>query len=165
MPHGLTIKRAGSETPEWLGSVFSDFPMYTGDEFARPTAGGGGFGDPLERTIDMVLMDVVDDYVSIGRAALDYGVVIKEVDADLCEYEVDEAETAKLRGHIRENRVAWARSDPEEIAEKYRKGEINSMDAVRRYAVILDWETGDPLPKTIAQFRESFERRSIGHWS
>ena len=113
----------------------------------------------------MVLMDVVDDYVSIGRAALDYGVVIKEVDADLCEYEVDEAETAKLRSHIRENRVAWARSDPEEIAEKYRKGEINSMDAVRRYAVILDWETGDPLPKTIAQFRESFERRSVGHWS
>ena len=165
MPHGLTIKRADSEKSEWLGSVFSDFPMYTGDEFARPTAGGGGFGDPLERTTDMVLMDVVDDYVSIARAALDYGVVIKEVDADLCEYEVDEAETAKLRGHIRENRVAWARSDPEEIAEKYRKGEINSMDAVRRYAVILDWETGDPLLKTTAQFRESFERRSIAHWS
>jgi N-methylhydantoinase B len=47
----------------------------------------------------------------------------------------------------------------------YRKGEINSMDAVRRYAVILDWETGDPLPKTIEQFRESFERRSVAHWS
>ena len=164
MPHGLTIKRADSEKSEWLGSVFSDFPMYTGDEFARPTAGGGGFGDPLERTTDMVLMDVVDDYVSIGRAALDYGVVIKEVDGDLCEYEVDVAETAKLREHIRENRVAWARSDPEEIAEKYRRGEINSMDAVRRYAVILDWETGDTLPKTTAQFRESFERRSVTHW-
>ena len=39
------------------------------------------------------------------------------------------------------------------------------MAAVRRYAVILDWETGDPLPKTIAQFRESFERRSVAHWS
>ena len=101
----------------------------------------------------------------VGRVAVDYGVVSKEVDGDLCKYEVEEAETAKLREHIRENRVAWARSDPEEIAEKYRRGEINSMDAVRRYAVILDWETGDPLPKTIAQFRESFERRSVGHWS
>ena len=115
--------------------------------------------------LDMVLMDVVDDYVSIGRAALDYGVVIKEVDADLCEYEVDEAETAKLRGHIRENRVAWARSDPEEIAEKYRKGEINSMDAVRRYAVILDWETGDPLSR---QQRSSAKVLNVvvsAHWS
>ena len=67
--------------------------------------------------------------------------------------------------HIRSNRVAWARIDPEIVAEKYRKGEINAMDAVRRYAVILDRETGDPLPKTIAQFRESFERRSVAHWS
>lgn len=165
MPHGLTIKRAGSDTHEWLGSVFSDFPMYSGDEFARPTAGGGGFGDPLERKTEAVLTDVVDDYVSIKRAALDYGVVIKEIDADLCEYEVDEAETEKLRAHIRENRVAWARIDPEKVAEMYRKGEIDAMDAVRRYAVILDWETGEPLPKTIEQFRESFERRSVAHWT
>lgn len=108
---------------------------------------------------------MVDDYVSIKRAALDYGVVIKEIDADLCEYEVDEAETEKLRAHIRENRVAWARIDPEKVAEMYRNGEIDAMDAVRRYAVILDWETGEPLPKTIEQFRESFERRSVAHWT
>ena len=99
MPHGLTIKRAVSDTSEWPGSVFFDFPMYSGDEFARPTAGGGGFRDPLERTTDMVLADVVEGYVSIGRAALDYGVVINEVDVDLCEYEVDEAATDKLRAY------------------------------------------------------------------
>ncbi|MFD1752966.1 hypothetical protein ACFSDD_27330 [Salipiger marinus] len=89
----------------------------------------------------------MDDYVSIKRAALDYGVVIKEIDADLCEYEVDEAETEKLRAHIRENRVAWARIDPEKVAEMYRKGEIDAMDAVRRYAVILDWETASRCPR------------------
>lgn len=47
MPHGLTIKRAGSDTHEWLGSVFSDFPMYSGDEFARPTAGAAALATHL----------------------------------------------------------------------------------------------------------------------
>ena len=165
MPHGLTIKRAGSDTPEWLGSVFSDFPMYSGDEFSRPTAGGGGFGDPLERDPEKVLEDVVDEYVSVDRAAKDYGVVIREIDRDLCRYEIDDAETRKLRADIRANRRDWARTDPGKVSEMYKNGEIDAMDAVRRYAVILDWETGEPLPKTIAQFRESFERRSVAHWS
>ena len=49
MPHGLTMKRAGEDAEIWLGSVFSDYPVHTGDQFARPTAGGGGFGDPLLR--------------------------------------------------------------------------------------------------------------------
>jgi N-methylhydantoinase B len=31
--------------------------------------------------------------------------------------------------------------------------------------VILDWETGELLPKTTAQFRESFEKRTVGHWA
>ena len=68
MPHGLTLKRAGTDTEEWLGSIFSDVPIGTGDVFSRPTAGGGGFGDPLERDPELVLEDVADDYVSIERA-------------------------------------------------------------------------------------------------
>jgi len=43
--------------------------------FARKQ-GGGGWGDPLEREPDAVLRDVLDEYVSIERAQLDYGVVI-----------------------------------------------------------------------------------------
>ncbi|TIM20240.1 MAG: hydantoinase B/oxoprolinase family protein, partial [Mesorhizobium sp.] len=65
MPHGLTMKRAGEETEIWLGSVFSDYSVHTGDQFARPTAGGGGFGDPLEREPRKVMEDVIDDYVSL----------------------------------------------------------------------------------------------------
>ena len=68
---------------EWLGSVFSDVPIGQGDVFSRPTAGGGGFGDPLERDPAAVRQDVADDYVSVERAAKDYGVVIKVIDADL----------------------------------------------------------------------------------
>jgi len=164
MPHGLSIRREGEENAKWLGSVFSDYPVFTGDEFARPTAGGGGFGDPLERDPDAVMEDVIDDYVSIERAAKDYGVVIKEIDADLCEYEIDRAATGTLRANLRSNRVAWARMAPEEVSDLYKKGEIDVLDVVRRHAVILDWETGDVLLKTTEQFRESFEKRTVAHW-
>jgi N-methylhydantoinase B len=164
MPHGLTIKRAGEEKETWLGSVFSDYPVYTGDQFARPTAGGGGFGDPLARDPEKVLVDVIDDYVSIRRAALDYGVVIKEIDADLCEYEIDSAATEALRADMRGKRKGWARMDPAEVSRLYKAGEIDALDAVRRYAVILDWESGEVLPKTTEQFRESYEKRTVAHW-
>lgn len=165
MPHGLSIRRNGEEVTKWLGSVFSDYPVYTGDEFARPTAGGGGFGDPLERDPEAVREDVIDDYVSIERAARDYGVVIREIDADLCEYEIDQPATETLRADLRAKRVGWARMAPEEVSDLYKKGEINVLDVVRRHAVILDWETGDVLPKTTEQFRESFEKRTVAHWT
>ncbi|MBD1548495.1 hydantoinase B/oxoprolinase family protein [Roseibium aggregatum] len=165
MPHGLSIRRNGEDASKWLGSVFSDYPVYTGDEFARPTAGGGGFGDPLERDPEAVREDVIDDYVSIERAARDYGVVIREVDADLCEYEIDLPATETLRADLRSKRVGWARMAPEEVSDLYKKGEIDVLDVVRRHAVILDWETGDVLPKTTEQFRDSFEKRTVAHWT
>jgi N-methylhydantoinase B len=164
MPHGLTIRRAGAGEATWLGSVFSDYPVYTGDEFARPTAGGGGFGDPLERDPHNVLEDVIDDYVSIRRAKLDYGVVIREIDRDLCAYEIDAAATEVARSEIRAKRTEWARMDPAEVSRQYKAGTIDALDAVRRHAVILEWETGEVLEKTTAQFRESFEKRTVAHW-
>jgi N-methylhydantoinase B len=164
MPHGLTIRRAGAGEATWLGSVFSDYPVYTGDEFARPTAGGGGFGDPLERDPYNVLEDVIDDYVSIRRAKLDYGVVIREIDRDLCAYEIDAAATEVVRSEIRAKRTGWARMDPAEVSRQYKAGTIDALDAVRRHAVILEWETGEVLEKTTAQFRESFEKRTVAHW-
>lgn len=165
MPHGLSIRRQGEAEPKWLGSVFSDYPVYTGDEFARPTAGGGGYGDPLERDPKAVCEDVENDYVSVARAAKDYGVVLTETDADLCEYDVDQAATEALRAEIRAKRKDWARMPGQDVAALYAKGEIDSLDAVRRYATILDWETGELLEKTTQQFRESFERRTVSHWT
>ncbi|SES40830.1 hydantoinase B/oxoprolinase family protein [Rhizobium sp. NFR03] len=165
MPHGLTIRRAGEDTDTWLGSVFSDYAVSTGDQFARPTAGGGGFGDPLERDPLHVLEDVIDDYVSIARAVLDYGVVILEIDRDLCAFKVDTAATEAARAEIRSERKGWARCDPRDISIRYKAGEINALDAVRRFAVILDWESGEVLEKTTMQFRESFEKRSVAHWA
>jgi len=165
MPHGLSIKRAGAEEEDWLGSVFSDVPIGSGDVFSRPTAGGGGFGDPLERDPALVLEDVADDYVSIERAAKDYGIVLTVVDAEICAYAVDEAATKATREAIRRQRSRWLATDPEEVAAGYRAGEIDQLDVVRRYAVVLDWDTGALLPVSTGQFREMFHKRTAATWA
>jgi N-methylhydantoinase B len=164
-PHGLTLKRAGADHTERLGTIFSDVRIGEGDVFSRPTAGGGGFGDPLDRDPSHVLEDVIDDYVSVERAAKDYGVVIRAIDAELCDYALDAAATETLRAEIRRKRVDWARTDPEGVAAKFRSGEIDALDAIRQHAVILDWGTGDLLPESTRQFRETFERRSVANWA
>ena len=145
--------------------MFSDVSLQPGDLFSRPTAGGGGYGDPLDRDPERVKADVADDYVSLARAAKDYGVVLEVIDKDLCEYEIDREATERLRASIRAQRKAWVDEAPEAVAAKYRAGEIDALDAVRRYAVILDWGSGEPLPRSTAQFREQFRKRSLSHWS
>jgi N-methylhydantoinase B len=56
------------------------------------SAGGGGYGNPLERDPEAVERDVVNGYVSVDRARDDYGVVI---DPDTLK--VDIAATLRLR--------------------------------------------------------------------
>jgi N-methylhydantoinase B len=76
------------------------------DPFARvETAlpGGGGYGDPFERDPAAVLVDVLDEYVSIEAAASKYGVVIhsaKRPDEQISlphHFSIDQAATAALR--------------------------------------------------------------------
>jgi N-methylhydantoinase B len=163
IPHGVWVNR-GQEGERYLGSIFSGEPISEGDRFTRPSAGGGGVGDPLLRGMDEVLEDVVDGYVSIERAEKDYGVIVREVDADLCEYEVDEQASEAKRTVIRDSREAWLDADPEVIAAGYRSGELNEMDVIRQHGVILDWGSGDLLPKTTEQFRAMLKRRTVPHW-
>ncbi len=65
---------------EWFGvpspSKFSNMPALTGDVLAVTQGGGGGYGDPLERTPALVAVDVLDGYVSAERARSDYGVLV-----------------------------------------------------------------------------------------
>jgi N-methylhydantoinase B len=60
------------------------------------TAGGGGWGNPLERDPKQVLEDVLDEFVSAESARDDYGVVI-----DLGGMTIDEHATAILRARLR----------------------------------------------------------------
>lgn len=163
IPHGVWMNK-GTHQEKFLGSNFSAVPLHSGDSFTRPSAGGGGYGDPLDRPFDEVLEDVIDEYVSIGRAAKDYGVIIREIDRELDQYEVDEAASIQLRQQIRADRPAWLTADPAVVAEKYRAGEVDMLDVIRRHGVILDWGTGELFPETTSEFRKSMEKRSSSYW-
>jgi N-methylhydantoinase B len=163
IPHGVSLTQ-DDETTE-MGTVFSNHPVSEGDEFVRPSSGGGGFGDPLERDPEAVLEDVKDDYVSVERAAKDYGVVIEEIDPDLCEYEIDWEATEEKRAYIRDHRWSWLETKPETVVKQYEDGDLTRLDLIRRYGVILDWASGELLENTTKQFREMLRDRAASDWS
>ncbi len=59
--------------------------------------GGGGWQDPRTRPAEWVLEDVIDGFVSIEAARELYGVAVSVIDEDAARYEIDEAETGRLR--------------------------------------------------------------------
>jgi len=63
-----------------------------GTMFHEIAGGGGGYGDPLKRPAEKVLMDWVNGFVSITKAKEEYGIVI-----DPATSKVNEEETLKLR--------------------------------------------------------------------
>ena len=162
-PHGLWMEHGGEQ--KFLGAVFSDVPVAPGTRFWRGTAGGGGYGDPLKRDPEKVKADIEDEYVSVERAAIDYGVVIKAIDEERGEYEIDTAATQKARQEIAANRRGWLEEDPESVAKRFRDGEIDDLDVIRRHGVICDWGTGELLPNSTREFRAAMQRRSAAHWA
>ena len=112
-----------------------------------------------------MLEDVADGYVTVARAALDYGVVVEEVDAELAEYRIDEdATTQAARRAARRRARARLDEDPEDVARRFRDGDLDVLDLVRHYGVILDWGSGEVLPRTTEQYRELLQRRSASAW-
>lgn len=164
IPHGVWVN-PGQEKERYLGSLFSGVPLQQGDTVQRPSAGGGGLGDPLKRDIQSVLSDVVEGYVSVERAKKDYGVVVHVVDLDLDEYKIDENATLAERARIASHRKDWLNEDAEKIAALYRDKKLNMLDLIRQYGVIVDWGSGELLPKTTAEFREMLKRRTVPYWT
>jgi N-methylhydantoinase B len=70
--------------------------MPEGTEVIYRTAGGGGWGDPLDRDPRMVLSDVIEEYISAKSAREDYGVILSANGTD-----VDLAATGALRASMR----------------------------------------------------------------
>ena len=63
------------------------------------TAGGGGWGDPLDRDAEKVREDVLEEYVSAEAARNEYGVVL-----DPETLVIDQEGTARLRAELRKGR-------------------------------------------------------------
>ena len=78
------------------GNPYGLTQLKPGDVVLMDAAGGGGYGDPLEREPESVEADVVDGYVSVEGARRHYGVVIAPKTLN-----VDMAATEKLRASLR----------------------------------------------------------------
>jgi len=103
-PHGLFGGKEGTPSLNYLihegkeqllPALLTDTePMLKGDRYRAILAGGGGYGDPIERDPELVRADVTEEKISPAYAREHYGVVIKSGAA----FTVDAAETKKLRG-------------------------------------------------------------------
>ena len=91
--HGAKAQFLVSGQP---GNPFGLTRMKPGDVITMDAAGGGGFGDPLDRDPEMVQEDVIQGYVSLEKAREDYGVVI-----DPATMKADLAATDDLRKSMR----------------------------------------------------------------
>ena len=82
--------------------IRTEIPVGPGDVIVINGAGGGGYGDPLDRAAEAVRDDVREGYVSVDAALASYGVVLAgdplEVDADATERERDRRREEQARG-------------------------------------------------------------------
>ncbi|MCK9906038.1 hydantoinase B/oxoprolinase family protein, partial [Frankia sp. Cpl3] len=70
----VLIKKDGSRIR--LESKVDHIQVEKGDQLLFVTGGSGGWGDPLERAMEKVRLDVVRGLVSLEKAADAYGVVL-----------------------------------------------------------------------------------------
>ncbi len=92
------LLRANGER-EPLPSKIDNVKVTNGDRIIFRTAGGGGWGDPLERDSIAVQKDVRRALLSTEAARTEYGVVLTGGDCD-----IDERATQDLREQIKHNR-------------------------------------------------------------
>ena len=103
LPKGLPSWNDISGVEQVLPGRPLPFPLSESDVVFMSNGGGGGYGDPLDRETRSVLKDVLDGYVSPGKAANDYGVVLDRESGT-----VDEQATEKLRRQKRAVRESAA---------------------------------------------------------
>ena len=72
-------------------SKVTDYEVAAGEIISLQTGGGGGFGPPYERTLEMVQEDYEDGLVSEKQAEEEYGVIFDT------EGQIDRQKTMELR--------------------------------------------------------------------
>jgi N-methylhydantoinase B len=124
-PFCVTVDAEGAARE--LGGLVDGEPVLKGQVVQVVTTGGGGWGDPLEREMELILRDVIEGRVSVASADADYGVVFTK-DSTAEQPRIDDAATAQRRGDLR----------------KARKGALPMIDRGEGYEKML---RGEHLPR------------------
>jgi N-methylhydantoinase B len=90
--------------------AIGDSLLAPGEWIRGVEAGGGGYGDPLERDPHAVLRDVLERWVTREAAREVYGVVLVDVGAGALQPSLDLVATDSLRDELRRRREAAAGS-------------------------------------------------------
>jgi len=108
-PNRFVVRRGhGVIAPSDTPGKCSEFPLMAGDIVIMETAGGGGYGNPLEREIEAVARDVDYGYITRERAESRYGVVFDDKGPDRRSTVVKRAE---MLATVKSVAVAAARED------------------------------------------------------
>jgi N-methylhydantoinase B len=91
----VKVQQAGGITEFSTPGKAAGFPLQRGDVVIIQSAGAGGYGDPLERDVELVRTDVELGYVTREKARDDFGVVIDAAGG------VDSDATNVMREHLR----------------------------------------------------------------
>jgi len=120
-PFCVTVDAEGAGRE--LGGLVDGEPVLKGQVVKVVTTGGGGWGDPLERELELIARDLVEGRVSRESAAADYGVVLAG-DSTAADPKIDQAATARRRDELRKARPGTiAMIDRGEGYEKMLRGE------------------------------------------
>ncbi|MGH6887211.1 MAG: hydantoinase B/oxoprolinase family protein, partial [Geminicoccales bacterium] len=111
------VIRDGREVRFATPGKVGGFELQRDDLLVLQSAGGGGYGDPLERPVEEILDDVREGYVTAGHAEEAYGLVLR---GDLS---VDRAATERRRHELRAARVYLTVADSER--DLYRPGRLS----------------------------------------
>lgn len=125
--HFVVIRDGEFLEPSAVPGKVSGFPLRREDVVREESAGGGGYGDPLERDPDLVAMDVRLGYFTADQADRRYGVVLNADDS------VDEPATGRRRQELGDERihVAVQAANAEMYADAKREFVVPSDVAAR----------------------------------
>ncbi|MBI2370086.1 MAG: hydantoinase B/oxoprolinase family protein [Deltaproteobacteria bacterium] len=89
--NAVLLRESGQPEARPMGKL-TRFPLKAGDVIGFLTAGGGGYGPPIERAPEQVRLDAIRGYLSQDCAREEYGVVLAPDTL-----EIDQEATAALR--------------------------------------------------------------------